>query len=422
MRLPSLYLQNVTKLSPTIKYFTIAVFLLFSVFIYRGCSTSSAPRYKTSQITQGELVSTITATGIVQPEESIDVGAQVAGKIIEFGVGKDGKPIDYGSMVEEGSLLAKIDESLYQSDAAQAEAQVGRAKADLSQSNAKLVQARNDWMRAQRLGPSDALSKSSYDQYQANFEVAKAAVAVSEAAVAQANAALGRTKQNLSYCVINSPVSGVIIDKRVSIGQTVVSSLNAPSFFLIAKDLKRMDVWLSVSEADIGNVKEGQRVRFSVDAFPIDTFEGTVRKVRLNAAMTQNVVTYTVEVSTDNSSGKLLPYLTANAQIEIDKRSNVFKVPTVALRWSPRDAAVGDNAGKSSALGRLDTIWIKEDSKPKAIPVKVGLSDGIQTEISGEGLAVGQEVIIGEEKADDSSRSKGASSPFAPQVVRGPRR
>ena len=147
-------------------------------------------------------------------------------------------------------------------------------------------------------------------------------------------------QRNLSYCTIKSPVKGVIIDRRVNIGQTVVSSLNAPSLFLIAKDLKRMEVWVSVNEADIGNIHQGQPVSFTVDAYPNEIFHGEVGKVRLNATMTQNVVTYTVEVITDNSSGKLLPYLTANVLFELSQKENVLLVPNVALRWSPQTKQV----------------------------------------------------------------------------------
>ena len=167
-------------------------------------------------------------------------------------------------------------------------------------------------------------------------------MAVGEAAILEAQAIRGpgrggpdRAQRNLSYCTIKSPVKGVIIDRRVNIGQTVVASLNAPSLFLLAKDLTRMQVWVAVNEADIGKIHPGQPVTFTVAAFPGETFRGEVGKVRLNASMTQNVVTYTVEVITDNSNGRLLPYLTANVQFELDRRKDVLLVPSAALRWTP---------------------------------------------------------------------------------------
>ena len=279
-------------------------------------------------MTKGDLEVTVGATGTVEPEELVDVGAQVAGKIVAFGKDKNGKPIDYGSAVEAGMVLARIDDSLFAAEVSQAKAQlaqsranVQRAEADLGQLKAKLIQAESDWLRAEKLGPSEALSqsdfdaaRSAYDVARANLNVGQAALRQTKEAVAQSEAVLKKANQNLDYCTIRSPVKGVIIDRRVNIGQTVVASLSAPSLFLIAKDLKRLQIWVAVNEADIGNIRVGQPVSFTVDAFPRDTFAGTVGKVRLNATMTQNVVTYTVEVITDNSDGKLMPYLTANVK------------------------------------------------------------------------------------------------------------
>jgi len=253
--------------------------------------------------------------------------------------------------VEEGTILANIDDSIYSAEVEMATAQLTQAKAsqlraesDLQQLLAKLEQAKRDWERAQKLGPSEALSPAAYDGYKAAYEIAlanvavgKAAIEQAKAAVEQASASLARAKRNLSYCVIKSPVKGVIIDRRVNIGQTVVASLNAPSLFLIAKDLKKIQVWVAVNEADIGMIYPGMPVHFTVDAFPGLVFNGEVRKIRLNATMTQNVVTYTVEVSTENPDQKLLPYLTANVQFETGKRTNVLMVPNAALRWTPKE-------------------------------------------------------------------------------------
>jgi HlyD family secretion protein len=307
--------------------------------------------FRTAEVQRGDLMVTISATGTVEPEEVIDVGAQVLGKIQAFG--KDprdnGKVVDYGTPVEEGTVLAHIDDSLYAADVAQAaaalavaEASVKRARADLEQLNARLLQAERNWKRAQELGPSRALSATDYESYEAAYETAKANVSVGQAAilqaertVQQATATLERANTNLGYCTIRSPVKGVIIDRRVNIGQTVVASLNAPSLFLIAKDLRKMQVWAAVNEADIGNIFPGQAVSFTVDAYPGLEFHGEVGKIRLNATMTQNVVTYVVEINTDNSDGKLLPYLTANVRFEVARRQNVLMVPNAALRWSP---------------------------------------------------------------------------------------
>ncbi|HSO60347.1 MAG TPA: efflux RND transporter periplasmic adaptor subunit [Desulfobacterales bacterium] len=406
--------------------------------------------FRTVPVKRGELMVAISATGTVEPEEVIDVGAQIAGQIMSFGKDASGRTVDYGSVVAEGMVLAKIDDSLYAADAAQAEAQVQsgratlqRAEADLGHLRAKLQQTERDWQRAQKLGPSEALAQASYDAYQSAYESAAANLAVGQAAIlqaraglAQAEALLRRARRNLSYCTITSPVKGVIIDRRVNIGQTVVASLNAPSLFLIAKDLNRMQVWVAVNEADIGKIRPGQPVTFTVDAFPGETFQGEVGKVRLNASMTQNVVTYTVEIVTDNSNGRLLPYLTANVQFELNRRSNVLLVPNAALRWKPAPdqvapaarAAVADSgegrgkpresqppaAGPAAARGEL---WRPAGKTVQPLAVRVGLSDGTLTEVAGEGLAEGLDVVIGLQTS--ASAKPDTSNPFAPSFSRG---
>jgi HlyD family secretion protein len=415
---------------------------------------SAAVRYNTAPVKKGDLVATIGATGTVEPEEVVDVGAQVAGQINVFGKDKNGKAIDYGSEVETDMVMARIDDALYAADAAQAAAQLQQAhaqlastEANLKQLQAKLRQADRDWQRAQKIGPSDALAQSSYDAYQAAYEIAQADVATGEAAILQARGAIAqsealvqRTKRNLDYCVIKSPVNGVIIDRRVNIGQTVVASLNAPSLFLIAKDLKRIQVWVAVNEADIGNIKPGQPVTFTVDAYPNRDFKGVVGKVRLNATMTQNVVTYTVEVIADNADGKLLPYLTANAKFEVDHHENVLMVPNAALRWSPtpqqiapdaretqvRSASPGPRSGGSKPSGAgtapdtavpHGTVWIQEGEFARPIRVRTGLNDGLMTEVSGDKLAEGTEVIVSSARPGGSAATNGGGvSPFAPQM------
>ena len=412
--------------------------------------------YRTAPVKRGDLLVSISATGTVEPEEVIDVGAQIAGQIMSFGKDTGGRTVDYGSVVEEGTILAKIDDSLYAADAAQAEAQVQsgratlqRAEADLGQLRAKLQQAERDWHRAQKLGPSEALAEASFDAYKSAYESAVANLAVGQAAilqaragVAQAEALLRRARRNLSYCTITSPVKGVIVDRRVNIGQTVVASLNAPSLFLIAKDLKRMQVWVAVNEADIGKIRAGQPVTFTVDAFPGETFRGEVGKVRLNASMTQNVVTYTVEIVTDNSNGRLLPYLTANVQFELNRRGNVFLVPNAALRWKPaldqvapevREALSGSGEGKEktkegqrSAAGKAaapdepsgrSDLWVPEGDSVRPLAVRVGLSDGTLTEVAGEQLADGLMVVTGMQP--QSSAKTDTSNPFTPSFSRG---
>jgi HlyD family secretion protein len=408
--------------------------------------------FRTQPIQRGDLVSVISATGTVEPEKVVDVGAQVAGLIHAFGEDSHGKTIDYGSVVDEDTVLARIDDALYVADVQAAQAQLLQAQANqrsaeanVLQMEAKLTQAQQDWRRAQHLGPSEALAPSAYDQYKANFGIAKANVAVAQAAVeqakaaqAQARAALARAQRSLDYCTIRSPIKGVIIDRRVNIGQTVVASLSAPSLFLIAADLRRVQVWVSVNEADIGSIYPDQPVTFTVDAFPHETFSGRVGKVRLNAMMSQNVVTYTVEVTTENPDGKLLPYLTANVRFETGRRTHVLMVPNTALHWTPQaDQIAPDSPRPSARLGPVatpgiaasgkptgdgqprGTIWVPEGQWVRAITVATGLTDGMRTEIEGPQVAEELQVVVGEQHASASGKAASDSiNPFTPQLGR----
>ncbi|MGA2497236.1 MAG: efflux RND transporter periplasmic adaptor subunit, partial [Tepidisphaeraceae bacterium] len=293
---------------------------------------------------------------------------------------------------------------------------------------------------------------SAWEIAKANIPLSEAAVSQAQAAVLGAQAALDRATRNLSYCTIKSPVKGVIIDRRVNIGQTVVASLSAPSLFLIAKDLTRLQVWVAVNEMDIGNIRAGQPVTFTVDAFPNVTFRGEVNKVRLNATMTQNVVTYTVEVNTDNSDGKLLPYLTANLSFEVSRKADVLLVPNGAFRWVPQQAQIAPDAraayaarrgqqdgsgggrGPSTRLttrsstrpsrgGGSDfkpaTLWVLDGTFVRPVNVRAGGTDGAMTEIRTMDLDVGATIVVGEDRRSTDA-SAGITNPFAQQMFRRP--
>jgi HlyD family secretion protein len=427
----------------------LVILFVLGVWISRR-SRGATPELRTAPVKRGDVVATISATGTVEPEEVVDVGAQVAGMIKGFGTDIHGKTIDYGSEIDAGTILAQIDDSLYAADVAQNRAQLQQSRAAVLQSQSNVLQARakmadaqRDWERAEKLGPSEALAPTSYDAYKANYEVAKSNLAAAEAAVEQAKAAvalsqaaLQRAERNLSYCTIKSPVKGVIIDRRVNVGQTVVSSLNAPSLFLIARDLRRIEVWVSVNEADIGNIHPGEPVTFAVDAFPGQAFRGEVRKVRLNATMTQNVVTYTVVVSTDNSDGRLLPYLTANAQFEVGRRQGVLTVPNAALRWWPQPGQVAASFRKEfetmtqpplptglvgSAQGQpqqAGIVWTRQGDYVRPLSVSVGLTDGMTTEVSGPEIKEGTDVVVGEQLPGAGAGASSGRSPFTPQFRR----
>ncbi len=396
--------------------------------------------YSTESVIRTDIYSSISSTGTVEPEELVNVGAQVTGKILSFGIDANGKSVDYGSDVKAGAVLANIDDATYDAEVRsakaakqEAEASILSAEASIKQSQAKLRLAESNWKRAQQLFPQKAIAESEYDDAQSEYLTAVAAVLVAEASKAQANAqlataeaALDKAQRNLDYCIISSPVDGVIIDRRVSIGQTVVSSMSASSIFLIAKDLKRMQVWVSVNEADVGSIKKGMPVTFTVDAFPNRTFKGEVFKVRLNATMSQNVVTYVVEVSTDNSDGMLLPYLTANVKFIKDSRKQALVIPNSALRFVPEASEVSSEyqAVLNEVVDRRGskerTIWVREDGQLRPEKITIGLNDGIRSEVVSGNLTEGMEIVTGSQTSTANSSAVGnkggsARSPFLPK-------
>ena len=420
----------------------LAVLVYLAVLGYRKYS---GPKdrivFRTDTIRSGDLVRSITATGTVEPEELVNVGAQVQGMITKFGTDTNGKPVDYRSSVKEGGVLAWIDDSLYaaelksaQASQLQAKAAINSAKSNIMQAKARLALAELNMNRAKQLHPVKAIAQNTYDEALSAYDVAKSNLAVAEASQAQAeaqlasaNAAYERAARNLSYCVIKSPVNGVIIDRRVNIGQTVVSSMNAPSLFLIAKDLKRMQVWVSVNEADVGQIKVGLPVYFTVDAFQNREFKGAVRKVRLNATMSQNVVTYVVEVEADNSDGVLLPYLTANVKFILAERKGVLTVPNAAFRFTPAAAMIPEKYRNLPEVvfdrrNRERRIWIQDGNSLRPVTVKTGLNDGSSTEISSPEIKEGMTVVTGTE-VQTAARQLAAGggenrSPFLPSPPR----
>lgn len=439
--------------------------------IWWGSETKAKfPPLRTADVTRGDLALTIDATGTVEPEEVVDVGAQVAGRISSLGTDPRNpeRTIDYGSPVEVGTVLARIDDSLYASEVEQAQAQVEsaaallesttaqvaeaeanveRANKDLLQLSARRYQAERDWRRAENLWTNSrgAISESELDLAKSTFEAADAAVGVGQATISQsmaqlsyaranvlkaradlsqAKATLKRAETNLGYCTIKSPVKGVIVDRRINMGQTVVSSLNSPSLFLLAKDLKQLEVWASVNEADIGNVKSGQLVTFTVDAYPNRVFEGVVAadQPRLNASMNQSIVTYTVVVDTDNSDGLLLPYLTADVEFQVDEHKDVLIVPNTALRWRPSperlkaaglDPAAAVGSKPDTARSGQGTVWVLEHGRIQPIEVLEVLSDGTRTEVTGDGLSAGMKVVVSESYDTDEA---GTTNPFISQM------
>jgi HlyD family secretion protein len=455
-------------------------------FWYWKAQGQSRSAFSFAKVKRGRLVATVGSTGTLQPREIVDVGAQVVGRIIFIGQdpSTQSKIVDWGSevqgpqldqsghMVKPGTLLAQIDPDLYEAQVLSTEAAlksaeatvkaataaIDVARADLKQKEATLKQATRDWDRAQKLIKTDGIAQAEYDQFEAAYYVAQASkksslanidqtsanLETAKANVKTAEANLKTARTNLAYTKITAPVKGVVIDRRVNVGQTVVASLSAPSLFLIAKDLSKTEVWATVNEVDVGRIKvdpdvNKKNVTFTVDAYPGRIYHGRVvpqgkLPFRLNATMNQNVVTYTVVVSVDddeNKDGALRPYMTTNLTFTVAEKDNALLVPNAALRWQPAREQIAPEVrddyarlrGKRRSASDPDAqdrgmVWVQgDDGYVRFVEVQTGLSDSIHTEIVGV-LGGGQLpeptlVIVGETRAG-AAASNGAN-PFVPQ-------
>lgn len=413
---------------------------------FSGEEAVAQTQFKTAAAVVDDFVSKVQATGTLEPQELVDVGAQVTGEIKEFGVDTEGRQVDYGSEVKAGQLLARIDDTIVELDIKRAEAQVAQARAQILSSEAQVAQAKasisqatanknkadRDLARAKNLGVGDALSQMSYDQYvnaaeiaAANLESATAqlqtATAQQASAAAQlqsAQAQLESELRNRDYTRISTPVDGTIVVRQVNVGQTVVSSMNATTLFLVARDLTRMQIWASVNEADIAKVKPGQAVQYTVDALPNESFTGTVNKIRPNATMSSNVVTYIVEVDVANPERKLLPYMSANVNFIVKEVKDVLLVPDAAFDFRPSPEQIDESARgmkrgpREEGAPRPSLVWRKVSDTTVA-PVRVikGDSDGtrsIVTLVEGESLNAGDELVTGISTVSPKAGAPGA--------------
>ncbi len=463
-----------------------------------------APSYRFAKIEKGPLTATVSASGTLNPVTSVQVGTQVSGQIKELFV-------DFNSPVKSGMLIARIDPETFQYRVRQTQADVEAARAALGRARVSLANAQRDLTRTRELVATNFVSPAELDAKQAAFDVAQADLSSAQAVVSQREASLASARVDLGRTEIRAPVDGVVIKRSVDVGQTVAASLQAPELFVIARDLRDMQVETSIDEADVGRMRLGQRASFTVDAFPGRTFNGEVRQIRKAAQTVQNVVTYTVLVSAANESGQLLPGMTANVRIVIETRDSVLKVSNAALRFRPpgEAAAVPDKAGaekgtanspavaasggqgqgaqfrerlitelkldieqqaqldpilaemrnklmgvrdlpeesraKAAAAARADVrakieallrpeqktryaeiaaeqagrsgqsargrVWVLEGGKPKAIDVRVGLTDGAMSEVSGAAIAEGSEVIVGLQGGTAGAPAQKAASP-----------
>jgi HlyD family secretion protein len=340
-----------------------------------GCKPSGAGanHYETTVIARGDLVQHVTASGTLSAVVSVDVGSQVSGKIFALYV-------DFNSPVKKGQLVAEIDPTVYEAAQQQAEGQLASAKAEVTLKRQNLE-------RKKVLVPLKAASQ--FDLDQATAELAQA-----EATVVIQGAALESAKANLGYCKITAPVDGVVISRKVDLGQTVNAAMNTPVLFTVAQDITKMNISAAVSEADIGQVRVGESVDFNVDAFSDEVFHGTVMQVRKSPTTTQNVVTYETIISVENPEQKLFPGMTADVSILVSERKDMLKIPNTALRYSPPDGAVYDGTPpqKLERSQRLVYSASADGAKLKPVIIKTGITDGTDTEVT-EGLKAGEAVV-----------------------------
>lgn len=424
-------MKKIIKYLVPVIVLAVAIWAVYKFYIAGKDVETPVFEFKLDQVSRGDVRRTISATGTVEPEELVNVGAQVNGKIMSFGKDADGRGVDYGSKVTKGMILAQIDDVTYKAELQEKEAQLEQANAAIMSAEAAIKEAtanellaRNNWDRAQTLYKQKSMTRSDYDSYQAAFYSTAAASAKAKAQMAQANAqksiaeaALVKARRNLEYCTIISPVDGVVIDRRVSVGQTVVSNQTASSIFLVARDFKKMQVWVSVNEADVGAIRKGMKVLFSCDAYPNEEFEGVVHRLRLNATLSSNVVTYIVEVNADNKNGKLIPYLTANVKFVRAEKLNSLTVPAGALRL-----AVPENMQSAPApeTGRREGIlWIPDNGKARPVKVKIGLSNNIICAVESSEIKENDKIITGIQQAVPRGAKMSDNStknPFMPNM------
>jgi HlyD family secretion protein len=396
----------------------LGIALLAGGYIFYAGSKSNgdSAAYTTEPVVRGNITRVVSATGKIQAVNTVEVGSQVSGTIRKIYV-------DYNSSVKKGQLIAEIDASVLMAKVKESEANLSSMKASWAESAATLKEARREYDRQKNLYAKNFIARSDLESAETSSATASAQLAAAKAKLDAAQATLEQNRTNLAYAQIYSPVNGTVVGKNVSEGQTVASSYQTPTLFTIAEDLTKMQVEAAVDEADIGYVKEGMPVGFTVDTYPEDTFKGIVRQVRLMATTTENVVTYTVIISAENPNLRLYPGMTANVTIETASAKNVLKVSNAALRFKfagSNGAKNGNGSGSGSgkaAQGKgsaRQVVWVLPENKdagsiPMRVPVSVGLTDGSWTAVSGD-LAEGDLVVTGS-RSDSGGTASRANMP-----------
>lgn len=366
------------------------IVLIIIVLPFIFMKKSGQVKYISEPIKKRTITQIVEATGTIQPINTVSIGSQVSGLIQEIYV-------DYNSEVEKGQLLAQIDTSLFEAQLNQSVANINNAKATLAKNQAVLAYDEKTYKRYKNLYARNLVSKNDLDSAESAYKSDLAQVSAAKASIMQAQAAYDTASANMRYTKITSPVKGIVISKEVEVGQTVAASFQTPTLFEVAEDLTKMQIETSVSEADIGKVKEGQTVEYTLDGYPDSIFYGKVTQVRLSPTTESNVVTYTVIIEVENEDGKLLPGMTANVSIITDKSENVLTVPNSALKFT-----IADNKQKYDKRG----LWIDVKGKPTRINIEIGATDDSYTEVISDEIKEGDLVYIGSSQNGKSGNSK----------------
>ncbi|WP_337638211.1 efflux RND transporter periplasmic adaptor subunit [Prevotella sp.] len=385
------------KLSKVWLVVAVVIIVAIVAWALSGGKKEEQITFDTAAVAPANIMNSITATGTIEPVTSVTVGTQVSGIVSKLYV-------DYNSVVKKGQVIAELDKTNLMS-------QLNSAKTQLATAQSQLNYQTTNFNRYKTLYQKGLVAADDFDNAKLSYTQAKEQVA-------SAKEEVQRAQTNLGYATITSPIDGIVLSKSVEEGQTVAASFSTPELFTIAQDLTNMQVVANVDEADIGDVKEGERVSFTVDAYPDDTFEGTVKQVRQEATTTNNVVTYEVVISAPNADLKLKPGLTANVTIYTAERKGVLSVPSKALRFTPQKETVGKMKIVDQTGNAKNKIWTIEGNSIVAHKVNIGMTDGTNTQIL-NGISAGVKVVTGlnvtgGEQDDAQADAGGEKSPFAP--------
>jgi HlyD family secretion protein len=396
-----------------------------AAFVRRDSARKDQPRFTTVAVDKGRIAARVTASGTVSALVTVQVGSQVSGRIKALHA-------DFNSQVKKGDLLATIDPQIFEATLEQARANAAAASSDLSAARIKAADGERQYERTRSLAERNLIAQAELDAAQVAMEAGRAAVASAQSRVAQNRAQLHQAQINLAYTKIHSPIDGVVISRSVDVGQTVAASLQAPTLFLLAEDLRKMQIDTSVAEADIGKLHPGMSAVFTVDAFPNERFTGSVRQIRNAPQTVQNVVTYDAVIDVANPELKLRPGMTATVTFLYAERDDVLRVPNAALRFRPPSeilaslgASEGTKTNGSQARGGAgkegqgrggDTpnkrrVWMLANGQPQLVPVTTGVSDGSLTEVASDRLREGDQVIIDVESEKEAPPTAPAAAP-----------